>query len=124
MKTHKAPAGKATESPVIEVLNKARSAELAAITQYMAQHYGLDDADYGQVAAQLKLIAIDEMRHAELFAERVYELHGLPATEPDLKAVKGQHRAACRAVSGALRPRRTGPGPRGTVWRGTVAGGS
>ncbi|HPR04764.1 MAG TPA: ferritin-like domain-containing protein, partial [Deltaproteobacteria bacterium] len=45
---------------VIEVLNKARSMELHAISQYMNQHYNLDDMDYGDLAAKVKLIAIDE----------------------------------------------------------------
>ncbi len=49
---------------VIEVLNKARSMELQAIHQYMNQHYGLDDMDYGEMAAKVKLIALDEMGHA------------------------------------------------------------
>jgi bacterioferritin len=44
---------------VIDVLNKARSMELQAITQYMNQHYNLDDMDYGDMAAKIKLIAID-----------------------------------------------------------------
>jgi bacterioferritin len=66
---------------VIEVLNKARSMELQAIHQYMNQHYNLDDMDYGELAASMKLIAIDEMRHAEAFAERVKELGGEPTTE-------------------------------------------
>jgi bacterioferritin len=68
---------------VIEVLNKARSMELLAITQYMNQHYNLDDMDYGTLAGKVKLIAIDEMRHAEMFAERIKELGGEPTTEPD-----------------------------------------
>ena len=59
---------------VIAVLNKARAMELQAVHQYMNQHYGLDDMDYGELAANLKLIAIDEMRHAEQFAERIKEL--------------------------------------------------
>ena len=75
---------------VIEVLNKARSMELKAITQYMNQHYNLDDMDYGEMAAKVKLIAIDEMRHAEIFAERIKELGGEPTTEPDGKTAKGQ----------------------------------
>ena len=66
---------------VIEVLNKARALELQAIHQYMNQHYNLDDMDYGELAAKVKLIAIDEMRHAEAFAERVKELGGEPTTE-------------------------------------------
>ncbi|MDQ1277645.1 MAG: bacterioferritin [Thermodesulfobacteriota bacterium] len=75
---------------VIEVLNKARSMELLAIHQYMNQHYNLDDMDYGELAAKVKLIAIDEMRHAEMFAERIKELGGEPATGLDGKVEKGQ----------------------------------
>lgn len=78
------------KAKVIEVLNQARSMELAAITQYMNQHYNLDDKDYGELAAKVKLIAIDEMRHAEAFAERIKELGGEPTTEPDQKVTKGQ----------------------------------
>jgi bacterioferritin len=75
---------------VIEVLNKARAMELQAIYQYMNQHYNLDDMDYGELAAKMKLIAIDEMRHAEMFAERVKEIGGEPVTGHDGKIVKGQ----------------------------------
>jgi bacterioferritin len=75
---------------VIEVLNKARSMELQAITQYMNQHYNLDNMDYGDLAAKVKLIAIDEMRHAEMFAERIKELDGEPTVEPAEEAQKGQ----------------------------------
>ncbi len=75
---------------VIEVLDKARSMELHAIHQYMNQHYSLDDMDYGELAANLKLIAIDEMRHAEMFAERIKELGGDPTTEKSDPVTKGQ----------------------------------
>jgi bacterioferritin len=75
---------------VIEVLNTARSMELFAIHQYMNQHYNLDDMDYGQLAGNLKLIAIDEMRHSEMFAERIKELGGEPTAEPDGIVKKGQ----------------------------------
>lgn len=75
---------------VIEVLNKARGMELHAIHQYMNQHYNVDNMDYGELAAKLKLIAIDEMRHAEMFAERVKELGGEPITEHGAKVTKGQ----------------------------------
>jgi bacterioferritin len=46
--------------------------------------------NYGEFAGKLKLIAIDEMRHAETFAERVKELGGEPVTEHDGKIFKGQ----------------------------------
>lgn len=75
---------------VIAVLNEARSMELHAISQYMNQHYGLDNMDYGELAKNVKLIAIDEMRHAEMFAERIKELDGEPTSEPADKVQKGQ----------------------------------
>jgi bacterioferritin len=75
---------------VIEALNKARAMELTAISQYMNQHYNLDDMDYGELAAKVKLIAIDEMRHAEAFAERIKELGGEPTSDLDQKVEKGQ----------------------------------
>jgi bacterioferritin len=75
---------------VVEVLNKARSLELKAIYQYMNQHYNLDNMDYGDLALKVKLIAIDEMRHAEMFAERIKELGGEPTAEPAAKIEKGQ----------------------------------
>ena len=78
------------KAKVIEVLNKARAMELFAIHQYMNQHYNLDDMDYGELAANMKLIAIDEMRHAENFAERIKELGGDPTTQKDGKIVTGQ----------------------------------
>ena len=75
---------------VVSVLNEARAMELHAIHQYMNQHYNLDNMDYGELAAKVKLIAIDEMRHAEMFAERIKELEGEPTTEPKAKTQKGQ----------------------------------
>lgn len=87
---------------VIEALNQARAGELQAIIQYMNQHYSLDDMDYGDLAAKVKLIAIDEMRHAEMFADRVKELDGEPTTEPAAKAEKGQEVKAMFAFDAGL----------------------
>ena len=86
MKSNREQAKKA----VIEVLNKARAMELHAIGQYMNQHYNLDDMDYGELAGKIKLIAVDEMMHAEAFAERIKELGGEPATELADKVSTGQ----------------------------------
>ena len=66
---------------VIDVLNKARSGELQAIHQYMVQSYTLNGMDYGQLSAYLKLIGIDEMRHADKFAMRIRALGGLPVCD-------------------------------------------
>jgi len=75
---------------VIKALNTARSMELNAIHQYMNQHYNLDDKDFGELAANMKLIAIDEMRHAESFAERIKSLGGEPTATFEKPIVKGQ----------------------------------
>jgi bacterioferritin len=75
---------------VIDLLNAARSRELSAITQYMAQHYELEDQDFGKLAKKLKEIGIQEMKHAEALAERILFLEGEPTTKPDGIAKKGQ----------------------------------
>jgi len=75
---------------VIDLLNKARSRELTAITQYMAQHYELEDQDFGKLASKIKEIAIQEMKHAEKLAERILFLKGEPTSKPDGVAKKGQ----------------------------------
>jgi bacterioferritin len=75
---------------VIDVLNKARSMELYAIMQYMNQHYQLDSQDYGKLAKKMRDIAIDEMRHAEMFAERIKELDGEPTTQIEGMLKRGQ----------------------------------
>jgi bacterioferritin len=75
---------------VIELLNAARSRELTAITQYMAQHYELEDKDFGKIAKKMKEIAIQEMKHAEALAERILFLKGVPTTKPDSEVEKGQ----------------------------------
>lgn len=80
----------ANTQKVIDALNKARSMELQAIHQYMVQHYLLDGMDYGQLCAYVKLIAVDEMRHAEKFAERVNDLGGEPTCEKAGKIVQAQ----------------------------------
>jgi bacterioferritin len=78
------------KNKVIEVLNQAREMELHAISQYMNHHYNLDDMDYGELAKNMKLIAIDEMRHAEMFAERITELGGEPVAGFTDKVEKGE----------------------------------
>ena len=74
---------------VIEMLNTARARELHAISQYMVQHYELEDADFGKLAGKVKEIGIAEMKHAEKLAERILFLGGSPTTKPDAEAKKG-----------------------------------
>ena len=75
---------------VIDLLNAARSRELTAISQYMAQHYELEDRDFGKLASKFKEIGIQEMKHAEKLAERILFLRGEPTSKPDAVAKQGQ----------------------------------
>ena len=90
MATKEISSDKERVQKVIDALNKARSMELQAIHQYMIQHYTLSDLDYGKLAANIKLISIDEMDHAERFAERIKELKGEPTSALASQVVKGQ----------------------------------
>jgi bacterioferritin len=87
---------------VIDLLNKARSRELTAISQYMAQHYELEDTDFGKLASKFKEIAIAEMKHAEKLAERILFLEGEPTSKPDGVAKKGQKIAEMLTTNMAL----------------------
>ena len=78
------------KSKVIELLNEARARELTAILQYMAQHYELENSDYGKLAKVMKETAIAEMKHAEALAERILWLGGKPTSKPDAEVKKGQ----------------------------------
>lgn len=87
---------------VIDLLNAARARELTAITQYMAQHYELEDADFGKLASKIKEIGIQEMKHAEDLAERILFLNGEPTSKPDAQIKKGQEIAAMLTTNIAL----------------------
>jgi len=69
---------------VINELNRALSAELIAIVQYMVQAEMCEAWGYGKLAAATKKRAIEEMRHAEGLIERILYLDGKPAVEVPL----------------------------------------
>ena len=75
---------------VIDLLNEARARELQAIVQYMAQHYELEDKDFGKLASKLKEIGIVEMKHAEKLADRILFLGGEPTSKPSGPVTKGK----------------------------------
>lgn len=67
-----------------EILNLARSMELRTIGQYMQHHYFLSNANIPALAEAVKQVAIKEMRHAEMLAERIREIGLLvPTYIPD-----------------------------------------
>jgi bacterioferritin len=95
---------KEDSSKLLKLLNKAVAREIQVSIQYMLQHSILnvhasdksektssDKQDkfvgthfpYWLPGTSLKKIAIAEMRHAEVIAERVVRLGGEPTTQPD-----------------------------------------
>jgi bacterioferritin len=63
----------------IHELNRALSAELTAIVQYMVQAEMCEAWGYSNLAAATKHRAIEEMHHAERLIERILFLDGKPA---------------------------------------------
>jgi len=60
----------------IELLNRAVADELQAVHQYMYFHFHLDDQGFRPMAQLFKRVAIQEMGHVELLAERILYLKG------------------------------------------------
>jgi bacterioferritin len=60
----------------IELLNKAVADELSAVHQYMYFHFHLDDQGYDLLSGLFRRIAIMEMGHVEILAERILFLKG------------------------------------------------
>jgi len=68
---------------VLDLLNSAIARELQVAIQYMWQHVQWKGVKGFAVKDELKSIAIEEMKHAEKFAERLFYLGGIPTTKPD-----------------------------------------
>ncbi len=65
---------------LLKLLEEAVARELQAAIQYMWQHVAWRGPE--AMGAELKRIAVEEMRHAEAIAERLVDLGGLPPTSP------------------------------------------
>ena len=63
---------------VIELLNEGLKAELTAINQYWLHYRMLEHWGIHKLAAYERHESIDEMKHADRFAERILFLDGLP----------------------------------------------
>jgi bacterioferritin len=60
----------------IALLNAAVADELQAVHQYMYFHFHLDDQGFAPLSNLFKRIAIQEMGHVEVLAERILFLKG------------------------------------------------
>jgi bacterioferritin len=63
---------------VIEYLNKVLQNELTAINQYWLHYRMLDNWGVRKLADYERHESIDEMKHADRLAERIFFLEGLP----------------------------------------------
>ncbi len=66
------------DTKVIEFLNKALTNELTAINQYWLHYRVLADWGVTKLAEYERHESIDEMKHADVLAERILFLNGLP----------------------------------------------
>ena len=66
------------DQQVIDFLNKALLNELTAINQYWLHYRMLDNWGVHKLAEYERKESIDEMKHADRLAERIFVLEGLP----------------------------------------------
>lgn len=76
------PLSEDAKKKIIDALNVDRSYELAAILQYMGHHYEAEGVESPAIIDIFKKTALDEMKHAELLAERIVYLGGVPVQKP------------------------------------------
>ena len=67
---------------LLDRLNDAIAREMQVAVQYMWQHVQWGGVKGFAVQSQLQSIAVQEMKHAEAIAERLYYLGGIPTTKP------------------------------------------
>lgn len=81
MAVKKAALTKVSEE-LLNKLNGAIAREIQVSVQYMWQHVQWSGVKGFAVQGKLQSIAIEEMKHAEAIAERLYYLGGIPTTKP------------------------------------------
>ena len=69
-------------SELLELLNKAIAREIGVSVQYMWHHVMAMGMKSPEVKDIFEDIAIEEMKHAEKIAERLFYLGGTPTTKP------------------------------------------
>jgi bacterioferritin len=79
------------DKKVIEQLNSGLSSELTAIVQYMTQSEMCQNWGYKHLAERTKARAIEEMKHAEGFIERIIFLDSIPTVDVGLKPQLGSN---------------------------------
>jgi bacterioferritin len=68
---------------LLDMLNDAIAREIQVAIQYMWQHVQWIGVKGFAVHDELQSIAVQEMKHAEKIAERLFYLGGIPTTKPN-----------------------------------------
>ena len=68
---------------LLGMLNDAIAGELQVALKYMWQHVQWKGVKHFAVKDEFKTIGIEEMKHAEAIAERLFYLGGTPTTKPE-----------------------------------------
>jgi bacterioferritin len=72
-----------------EMMNQAIAGELQAIVQYMWHHIMVKGLNSASLADVFEEVAVEEMKHAEKIAERLFYFDVNPTTKPHPIAVGG-----------------------------------
>ena len=72
-----------------EMMNQAIAGELQAIVQYMWHHIMVKGMNSASLMDVFEKVAMDEMKHAEKIAERLFYFDVNPTTKPNAIAVGG-----------------------------------
>jgi bacterioferritin len=79
-----------TSKKLLGMLNDAIAREVQVSVQYMWQHVQWMGVEHYAVTGGLKSVAVQEMKHAEKIAERLWYLGGVPTTKPAPIEVGGE----------------------------------
>jgi len=72
-----------------EMMNQAIAGELQAIVQYMWHHVMVKGMNAESLSTVFEKVAVDEMKHAEKIAERLFYFDVNPTTKPNPIAMGG-----------------------------------
>ena len=67
---------------LLEMMNKAIAREIQVSIQYMWQHVMATGLHSAAISDVFEEVAIEEMKHAEKIAERIFYFNELPTTKP------------------------------------------
>lgn len=73
---------KMASKELLDMMNKGIAMEMQVSIQYMWQHVQWSGVKHFAVQGELESIAIEEMKHAEMIAERLFYLGEKPTTKP------------------------------------------